>query len=140
VRGNERGARVQLVGADGEVAADNGKLNFAGSSVDAKVGAVQMRAAFANPVRKWMPGQFLKVRILAGEQKAMLVPQSALLQNEQSRLVMVVGPDGKALAKPVKAASWIGADVVVTAGLAEGDLVIVDSLSKVRAGTAVKPR
>lgn len=140
VRGNERGARVQLVGADGEVAADNGRLNFAGSTVDAKVGAVQMRASFPNPGRRWLPGQFLKVRILAGEQKAMLVPQSALQQNEQSRTVLVVGPDGKAIAKPVKAASWIGSDAVVTSGLAEGDLVIVDNLSKVRPGTPVRPR
>ena len=140
IRGAEKTARVQLVAADGSVAAEGGRLNFAGSTVDAKLGAVQMRASFANPRRQWLPGQFLKVRVLAGEQRAMLVPQAALLQGDQSRIVMIVGPEGKAVAKPVKTANWVGSDAVVTGGLAEGDLVIVDNLSKVRAGTAVKPK
>jgi membrane fusion protein (multidrug efflux system) len=140
VRGNERGAKVELIGADGAVVAEGGRLNFAGSTVDPKLGTIQMRAAFANPGRRWLPGQFLKVRILAGEQTAFLVPQSALLQGEQSRMVMVVGPDGKAATKPVKTGSWVGADAIVTGGLAEGDVVIVDNLAKVRPGTAVQPK
>ncbi len=140
IRGNERGARVELIAADGTVAVQGGKLNFAGSTVDPKLGTVQMRASFANPGRRWLPGQFLKVRILAGEQTAFLVPQSALLQGEQSRMVMVVGPDGKAATKPVKTGSWVGADAIVTGGLAEGDVVIVDNLAKVRPGTAVQPK
>jgi membrane fusion protein (multidrug efflux system) len=140
VRGNERGAKVELIGADGVVAADGGKLNFAGSTVDPKLATIQMRAAFSNAGRRWLPGQFLKVRILAGEQTAFLVPQSALLQGEQSRMVMVVGPDGKAATKPVKTGSWVGSDAIVTAGLAEGDLVIVDNLAKVRPGTAVQAK
>ncbi len=140
IRGNERGARVELIAADGTVAVQGGKLNFAGSTVDPKLGTVQMRASFANPGRRWLPGQFLKVRILAGEQTAYLVPQSALLQGEQSRMVMVVGPDGKAATKPVKTGSWVGADAIVTAGLADGDIVIVDNLAKVRPGTPVRPK
>jgi membrane fusion protein, multidrug efflux system len=140
IRGAEKNARVQLVAQDGAVAADGGKLNFAGSTVDPKLGTVQMRASFANAGRKWLPGQFLKVRILAGEQAAFLVPQAALLQGEQSRMVMVVGPDGKAVPRPVKTGSWIGADAIVTGGLAEGDVVIVDNLAKVRPGTAVTSR
>ena len=140
IRGGERGARIELVGQDGTVVASGGKLNFAGSTVDPKLGTVQLRAALANPGRKWLPGQFLKVRILAGEQTAFLVPQAALQQGEQSRTVMVVGPDGKAVSKAVKTGSWIGSDAIVTAGLAEGDLVIVDNLAKVRPGTAVSAR
>jgi len=138
IRGAERNARVQLVAADGTVAADGGRLSFAGSTVDARLGTVQMRATFANPGRKWLPGQFLKVRILAGEQTAMAVPQMALMQGEQSRVVMAVGPDGKAVVKPVQVAGWVGSDALIVGGLNEGDLVIVDNLVKVRPGTAVK--
>jgi membrane fusion protein (multidrug efflux system) len=140
VRGNQRQARVQLIAADGSVALDNGRLNFAGSSVDARMGAVQLRAEFPNASQKWMPGQFLKVRLLAGEQDAILVPQSALLQSEQSRIVMTVGADNRAVAKPVQTSGWIGSDAVITGGLAEGDIVILDNLVKVRPGTAVTPR
>jgi membrane fusion protein (multidrug efflux system) len=140
VRGNERAARVQAIATDGSVAADNGRLNFSGSTVDAKLGAIQMRAEFANQDRKWLPGQFVKLRILAGEQTAMLVPQSAVLPGEQSRSVMTIGAEGKAVAKPVQVAGWVGGDTIITSGLAEGDTVIVDNLVKVRPGTAVQAK
>ncbi len=139
IRGAERGARVQIVNDANAVVADNGRLNFAASSVDTKLGTIQLRAEFANPGTRWLPGQFVKVRVLAGEQNAMLVPQQAILQSEQSRIVMTAGPDGKAAPKPVKIANWIGSNAVVTAGLAEGDQVIVDNLVKVRPGSPVAP-
>jgi membrane fusion protein (multidrug efflux system) len=140
IRGKERQARVQLVAQDGSIAADNGHVNFTASTVDAKMGTVQLRAEFANTPQKWLPGQFVKTRILAGEQTAILVPQAALLQNEQSRIVMTVGPDGKVKPKPVQAASWIGTNAVITGGLDEGDKVIVDNLVKLRPGTPVEAR
>jgi len=140
IRGAGRQAKVQIVGDDGAVLADNGRLNFAGTTVDVKTGAVQLRAEFTNPGARWLPGQFARIRVLAGEQNAMLVPQSAMLQNDQSRIVMTVGPDGKVVAKPVQTANWIGQDAVVIGGLAEGDTVIVDNLIKVRPGAVVQAK
>ena len=140
VRGSERNARVQIVSdSDNKVVADNGKLNFTGSTVDTRLGTVQLRAEFPNPGMKWLPGQFVKVRVLAGEQNAILVPQQAILQNEQSRMVMTAGPDGKAAPKSVKISNWIGANAVVTSGLSDGDVVIIDNLVKVRPGSPVAP-
>ena len=139
IRGAERVARVQVVNDDNAVVADNGKLNFAASTVDTKLGTVQLRAEFANPGSRWLPGQFVKVRILAGQQDAILVPQQAILQSEQSRMVMTAGPDGKVTPKPVKIANWIGSNAVITAGLASGDRVIIDNLVKVRPGAQVAP-
>ena len=139
IRGAEKTARVKLLNQDGTVAAENGRLNFAGSTVDPKLGTVQLRAEFANPQLKWLPGQFVKVEILAGEQTAFLVPQSAVVQTEQARMVWVVDADAKAAMRPVKTANWIGTDWVVTGGLQAGDAVIVDNLMKLRPGAAVQP-
>src|SRR5688572_28338146 len=61
IRGAEKHARVQMLNQDGSVAADNGRLNFAGSTVDPKLGTVQLRAEFLNAALKWLPGQFVKV-------------------------------------------------------------------------------
>jgi membrane fusion protein (multidrug efflux system) len=138
LRGSQR-TRVQLIGEDNSVLADNGRLNFTGTTVDPKLGAVQLRAEFQNNGTRWLPGQFARVRLLAGEQNAILVPQVAVLQSEQSRQVMTVGPDNKVVPKAVKTANWIGTDMVVTDGLAEGDQVIVDNLVKVRPGAVVQP-
>ena len=139
VRAGQGKVHVQLVKEDGSVIADNGRLNFASTSVDSKTGAVELRAEFANPGTKWLPGQFMKVRVLAGEQTAMRVPQNAVLQTDQARIVMTVGPENKVTPKPVTTANWIGSDIIVTAGLQEGDQVIVDNLVKLRPGAPVAP-
>ncbi len=140
IRGAGAKARVQLVAEDGSITIDNGRLNFAATAVDARTGAVQLRAEFPNHASRWLPGQFLKVRVLAGEQIAMLVPQGAISQGEQSRVVMTVGAENKVVPKPVQASTWIGGDIVITKGLAEGDLVIVDNLVKLRPGATVQPK
>ena len=139
VRGAERTARVQIVDDNGKVVADHGRLNFASTTVDPKTGAVQLRAEFPNPRTHWLPGQFAKVRILAGDQTAILVPQSAVLQTEQGKLVMTVGPGDKVVPKPIETANWVGSDIIVTGGLQDGDRVIVDNLVKVRPGAQVQP-
>lgn len=139
IRGAERNARVNLLNQTGTIAAENGRLNFAGSTVDPKLGTVQLRAEFVNPTMKWLPGQFVKVQILAGEQDAFLVPQSAVVQTEQARLVWIAEPDGKATMRPVQTANWIGDKWVVTGGLKPGDAVIVDNLMKMRPGVTVQP-
>jgi membrane fusion protein (multidrug efflux system) len=139
VRGNQKNARVQVVSEDGKVLADNGRLNFASTTVDPKTGAVQLRAEFPNPRAQWLPGQFMRIRILAGDQEAMLVPQNAVLQTEQSRVVMTASPDNKVAPKPIQTASWLGKDIVVTSGLKDGDRVIVDNLVKLRPGAPVAP-
>jgi len=138
IRGAEHSARVQVIAADGTVAADNGRLNFAASTVDAKTGAVQLRAEFANPTQRWLPGAFAKVRVLAGQQTAFLVPQAAVSQTDQSRQVMTVGPEGKVVPKPVTSSGWLGTDAIIVSGLNEGDMVIVDNLVKVRPGMTVQ--
>jgi membrane fusion protein (multidrug efflux system) len=139
IRSTQKQASVQLVARDGTLVSDKGRMNFAASTIDNKTGAVELRAEFPNPDLRWLPGQFLKVRVLAGEQTAMRVPQAAVQQNEQSRIVMTVGPDGKAAPRAVQTSSWIGNDMVITGGLKEGEQVIVDNLVKVRPGTAVQP-
>jgi membrane fusion protein (multidrug efflux system) len=139
IRGAEKTARVEISTQDGKTVAKNGRLNFAGSTVDPKLGTVQLRAQFPNPTMQWLPGQFAKVRILAGEQDAFLVPQAAVVQNEQSRLVWIAEPDGKATMHPIQTANWIGDKWVVTGGLEPGDAVIVDNLMKLRPGAMVQP-
>lgn len=131
-------AEVRLVQADGKVIAGNGRLNFTSSTVDARLGTVQMRAEFANPELALLPGQFVRAQVVAGEEQAVLVPQSAVMQSDQGRFVWTVA-DGKAVPRPVEAASWLGKDWVIRKGLAEGDSVIIDNLLKLRPGAPVNP-
>ena len=140
IRGGEpRNVRVQIVNEQNKVLVDNGKLNFTSTTVDAKTGAIELRAEFPNPRAQWLPGQFVKVHVLAGEQNAMLVPQNAVVQTDQGKLVMTASADNKVVPKPVQAGNWVGSDMVITSGLNEGDRVIVDNLVKLRPGAPVAP-
>jgi membrane fusion protein (multidrug efflux system) len=138
LRGDVKGTEVKLELADGKDYAASGKLNFAGSMVDAATGTVQMRAELPNPKLELLPGQYVKVRVIAGQQQAIVVPQVAVMQNESGRFVWLAAQDGKAVARPIRAGNWIGKDWVVLEGLKAGDNVIVDNLVRLRPGTPVQ--
>ena len=138
--GEGKDAQVALELADGSPYKEPAKLNFAGSTVDPATGTVQLRAAVPNPRLALLPGQFVRVRITAGAERAIVVPQTAVLQNEGGRFVWVLGPDGKAAQRSIKAGNWIGKDWVVLEGLKGGDTVIVDNLARLRSGAAVAPK
>lgn len=139
IRGAARNAQVQILNQDGSIAADNGRLNFAGSTVDPKLGTVQLRAEFSNPQLKWLPGQFVKIRILAGVQEAFLVPQAAVMQTEQARMVWIAEADGKVSMRPIQTANWIGNNWIVTGGIKPGEQIVIDNLMKLRPGAMVQP-
>lgn len=130
---------VQLILADGSVYDAAGRLNFTASTVDTLTGMVQMRAEFPNPARLLLPGEFVRVRVAIGEREAYLVPQAALAQTEQGKLLFTVSPENTVAPRPVETDGWSNHDWVVTKGLAPGDKVIVDNLMKLRPGAAVAP-
>ena len=129
---------VELVLPDGSTYATKGKLNFAASTVDPKLGTVALRAEFDNADGKLLPGQFVRARVVGGNRDGVfLVPQTAVMQSDAGRFVYVVGADGKAAPRPLVVGEWQGKDWVVLGGLKGGDKIIVDNLIKVRPGAAV---
>jgi membrane fusion protein, multidrug efflux system len=131
-------ASVKLLKADDSAYELKGKLNFAGSTVDPKLGTIQLRAEFANPDLTLLPGQFVRTQLNAGNQEAIVVPQHAVFQNDQGRFVWVVDAESKATQRKVEAGSWVGHDWIIKSGLKTGDSVIVDNLIKLRPGMTVK--
>ncbi|WP_133595328.1 efflux RND transporter periplasmic adaptor subunit [Tepidicella xavieri] len=130
------GTQVSLTDARGASLLGVGKINFAATAVDTSLGTVSLRAEFANPRQQVLPGQFLKVHVTLGRTRGFLVPQSAVVQTEQGRMVWVVR-DSQAQPTPIQTGGWSGSDWVVTGGLKAGDQVIVDNLMKLRPGVPV---
>ena len=131
---------VELVLPDGSIYPLAGKLNFLASTIDPTLGTRQLRAEFANKDGRLLPGQFVRIRLLAGEQGGVfLVPQSAVIQSEQGNLVMTADAESKVAPRPVKTGEWFGKDWVVLDGLKAGDKVIVDNLMKLLPGAPVAP-
>ena len=84
-----------------------------------------------------LPGQFATVRLDAGTQQVLTVPQTAVLQGNQGRFVWTVGADGKAAQRPVEVGDWVGQEWIIRKGLNDGDTVILDNLMKLNPGVAV---
>jgi membrane fusion protein (multidrug efflux system) len=137
-----RGAKelqVKVELADGSAYPQPGKVNFAGSSVDAGTGTVQMRAELPNARLALLPGQYVRVHLIAGTQEAIVVPQTAVMQNEGGRYVWIV-ENQKAIQRQIRAGGWLGTDWTVLEGLKAGDQVIVDNLVRLRPGAPVQVR
>lgn len=132
---------IELILPDGSVFPARGRLNFAASQIDPKLGTLQLRAEFDNPDTLLLPGQFVRARVLTGQREgAFLVPQTAVMQSDLGRSVFVVGANNTAEMRPVNTGEWRGKDWVILGGLKAGDQVIVDNLIKLRPGAPVMPR
>jgi hypothetical protein len=128
--------RLQLLDASGQPLALEAKLDFAGSTVDPRLGTVPMRAELPNADGRLLPGQTVRVQLKLGEQPGFLLPQAAVLNGEQGRFVWLM-KEGKATPQPVQTGGWQGDQWVIRSGLSGGDRVITDNLLKLHPGAAV---
>lgn len=131
---------VSLILPNGEEYTKKGQLNFAASSIDPQLGTQQLRAVFENADKRLLPGQFMRVRVVTGHKDGVfVVPQVAVISNDQGRFVYIVDEKNEALLKPVVTGNWVGKDWVILSGLTAGDKVIVDNIIKIRPGASVAP-
>ena len=132
---------VSLVLANGKEYAPKGQLNFAANQINPSLGTQELRATFANKDKQLLPGQFVRARITTGMRDGVfLIPQTAVLTNDQGKFVYVVNEKNEAVPQPVKVAEWVGTNWIILAGLNPNDKVIVDNLIKIRPGAVVKPQ
>lgn len=124
---------------NGKTYAHAGKLVFADVRVNNATGTSDARAELPNPNGELRPGQFVRA-ILRGAQRpgAITVPQRAVMEGPQGKIVYLLGAENKAEPRPVTVGEWVGADWVITSGLKGGEKVIVDGLMKVFPGSPVQ--
>ena len=131
----------ELILADGTVYPRKGKILLTDRQVDINTGTIRLVAAFPNPGNVLRPGQYGRVRIQTSIKKsALVVPQSAVKELQGGYEVALLGPDNKAIIRPVKAGEKAGTMWVIDEGLKPGDQVIVEGIEKVKDGTPVVPK
>ncbi len=131
---------VTLLLPDGSEYGQKGKLNFAANQINPTLGTQELRATFNNADKSLLPGQFVRARVTTGTREGVfLVPQPAVLTNDQGKFVYVVNAKNEATIQPVVVGEWLGTDWIILEGLKANDKVIVDNLIKLRPGAAVLP-
>jgi RND family efflux transporter MFP subunit len=118
-----------------------GRIAFIDNTLDPTTGTIAVYAEFANPQLKLVPGQFVSVTVQSGESVQLpVVPASAILQDQEGAYVFGLGEGNRAEIRRVTLGQRVGTDWAVTAGLAQGEMVIVSGIQKVQAGVAVTPQ
>jgi membrane fusion protein (multidrug efflux system) len=135
-------AEVHLVLEDGSDYPQAGRLQFSEVNVDQDTGTVTLRAIFPNDDGLLLPGMFLRERIEEGiSTNGLLVPQRAVTHDQQGDpTAFVVDKDNKVEVRVLVADRAIGANWLVTKGIADGDRVIVEGTQKVKPGMVVSPQ
>jgi membrane fusion protein (multidrug efflux system) len=138
------GAALQVVLDDGSTYGLPGRLLFSDLSVDPGTGQVLLRAELPNPERRLLPGLYVKVRLmLAQADGAVLLPQQAVTRSPAGDTVLVLGEGNVPAPRPVKVAGSqmgpTGSQWVISAGLTEGEQVVVDGFQKIRPKAPITP-
>lgn len=136
---NEDQAIVRLFLDDGTEYRHQGRLLFSEAAVDVTTGQITLRGEFPNPDGDLLPGMYVRVQIVQGEQaNAIAVPQQAVQRDPggQSQ-VYVVGAEEKAELRNVSAGRVIGNRWVIDRGLKAGERVVVEGFQTLAPGATV---
>ncbi len=115
----------------------DGELVVLGTEVSSSTGTIDMRIRFDNPDRLILPGQFLRVEATLGTARAILVPQRATTRAADGTLSVWLVRDGKVHRVVVEASGSYRNAWVVTGGIHEGDVLVVDGMTNLREGAEV---
>jgi multidrug efflux system membrane fusion protein len=119
-----------------------GQLDFVDNALNARSGTIRRRAVFENKDQFLTPGTFGRLRVYAGEVDALLVPDTVIVSDQASKIVLTVGPDNKVEPKPVVLGQLTEGLRVVSKGLTSEDKVIISGFANpmVRPGGTVTPQ
>ena len=129
---------LQITLADGSVYPEKGKIEFADVSASTSTDSVTVRARMANPKGYLIDQQIVQVAVVRNQsEKRLLLPQSALLLDQQGSFTLTVDADGKVGIARLKLGAQRGSSMIVEEGLKAGDRVVVSGHQKARPGQMV---
>ena len=118
-----------------------GSIESFDNRIDSSSGTIRARARFDNKDRSLISGMFVSVHMGSGTlDDALLVPESAIGNDQSKRFVFVVGDGNKAEYRTVELGPQVNGNRVVMAGLKAGDRVILDHLQRLVPGAPVNPQ
>ena len=136
LKGSDRFKDAQVkVQFDNGVTYDKiGKINFVDNQIDKDSGSVKMRATFDNSKMWLVPGDYMKVTIVAPKQvKFMTIPQACTKGDAMSGYYVWAVKDDKAVKKDIKVSDDIDNNWIVENGLNATDTIVVSGIQNVSA-------
>src|ERR1700733_11879820 len=109
--------------------------------IDSGSGTIRARARFKNEDGTLIPGMFVTVRMGDGAlDDALLVPESAIGNDQSKRFVFIVADGNKAEYRTVQLGAQGDGNRVIRTGVKAGERVILDHLQRLAPGASVDPQ
>ena len=119
----------------------SGRLSFLDNNVSATTGSVAAKAEFINGGDRLWPGAIINIEMpLAGASPRIALPEGAVQTGRDAPFVWTIGADNKIIMRNVTVAGRANGKVYLASGVAPGENIIVDALSKLRPGDTVRAR
>ncbi len=134
----EGGVAVKATPPGTDQAAEQGGLTFIDNTVDSTTGTIKLKATFPNEQHRLWPGQFANITVLLASPEVLVVPASAIQNDQNGQHVFVVGANRTAEFRTVVLERTQNEDAVITSGLAEGETVVTDGQLRVVPGRPVE--
>ncbi len=132
--------RIRL--ADEDKFVHEGHMDFVDNQLSTRSGTLRGRAVVDNKSDLLQPGLFGRLQLFGGELDALLVPDSAVISDQASKIVFMVGPDNLIKPAPVTLGPIVDGLRVVEKGLNPDDQVVINGIANpaVRPGVKVAPQ
>jgi multidrug efflux system membrane fusion protein len=116
-----------------------GYLFTVDNQIDPTTGTVKLKAIFENSGNELFPSQFVNARLLMDVvRETVVVPAAAIQRSTRGIFVYVVKPDKTAEMRTVTLGPAQGDDQSIQAGVAPGELIVVDGADRLRDGAKVE--
>ncbi|WP_226063739.1 efflux RND transporter periplasmic adaptor subunit [Kaistella polysaccharea] len=130
---------VELLLANGDVYGEKGYVKAVTGQIDAATGSIQFRVSFPNPNKLLSNGNSGTVRIPVTYDNALVVPESATIEQQGLVYIYKVKQD-TAKSTVIKVVDRVNNMVVIKEGAEKGDVVVAEGIGTIKSGTAVKPQ
>lgn len=133
--------RVTLRLADGSEFDQTGLLTAAEPFVNETTGVVTLRLSIPNPDRVLLPGMYVQAVVQqATARDVVLAPQEGVTRDRRGQpTALVVNEQNQVEARQLTILQDLGNDWIVSAGLKDGDRLVVEGLQKIGPGMTVAP-
>ena len=126
--------QVQAQFDGGEWYDKTGTVDFVDNQIDKDSGSISMRAVFENEKGWLVPGNYMKVKLIAPKMvKYMTIPQACTKGDSMSGYYVWIVQDNKAVRRDIKVADSINNNWIVTDGLNFDDVVVVSGIQNIAA-------
>jgi multidrug efflux system membrane fusion protein len=117
---------------------DQGELGLVNNEILQTTGSIQLKANFANKVKRLWPGQLVNARLLVDTRHDGLTVSAAVVQQgSKGPYAYVVNPDSTVAIRPIKVAQISDGQALIDSGLKADEQVVVDGQYKLQPGAHV---